>query len=107
MSFLAEYQAHTLERAKENIPPLPLNVEQVKAVIEGLLHPSNEEIETFKELLSHRVSPGVDEAAKVKAEFLDKIAKGTLACEASHPKRQFHSLAPCLEATTSSPSSKR
>lgn len=96
MSFLAEYQAHILERAKENIPPLPLNAEQVKAVIEGLLHPSNEEVETFKELLSHRVSPGVDEAAKVKAEFLDKIAKGTLACEAISPKEAISLLGTML-----------
>ncbi len=32
-------------------------------------------------MLSNRVSPGVDEAAKVKAEFLDSIAEGKVSVE--------------------------
>jgi aconitate hydratase 2/2-methylisocitrate dehydratase len=32
------------------------------------------------ELLTYRVPAGVDDAAKVKAEFLAKVAKGELAC---------------------------
>lgn len=85
MSFLATYRQEVATRALEHIPPLPLDATQVKAVIEGLLLPLHEDSETFKELLTHRVSPGVDEAAKLKAEFLDKIAQGTLTCECLTP----------------------
>lgn len=71
MNFFEDYKEQIEQRAKQNIPPLPLNKEQVKEVIELLK--KGEQVEYLTDLLSNRVSPGVDEAAKVKAEFLEEI----------------------------------
>lgn len=81
--FIEDYKQAKEKREQEGIPPLPLNADQVKSVIEILTSStSNKEEKLFvKELLIHRVSPGVDEGAKVKAEFLGKISKGELKCD--------------------------
>ncbi|CAM2788508.1 bifunctional aconitate hydratase 2/2-methylisocitrate dehydratase [Helicobacter burdigaliensis] len=71
MNFFEDYKEQIEQRAKQNIPPLPLNKEQVKEVIELLK--KGEQTDYLIDLLSNRVSPGVDEAAKVKAEFLEEI----------------------------------
>ena len=74
MSFFEEYAQQTKERAKQNIPPLPLTKEQVVEVIALLKKGAH--TEELIDLLSNRVSPGVDDAAKVKAEFLHSIVEG-------------------------------
>lgn len=84
MSFLSEYQRHVSERAKEGVPPLPLNAAQTQALIDELIADSHDSVELL-ELLTHRISPGVDEAAKIKATFLDKISKGELSCRYISP----------------------
>ncbi|MGL2829490.1 bifunctional aconitate hydratase 2/2-methylisocitrate dehydratase, partial [Helicobacter pylori] len=77
--FLEDYKKSVLERESENIPPLPLNAKQVEAVVEILMKdPTNAAF--AKELLIHRVSPGVDEGAKVKAEFLAQLSQKKLEC---------------------------
>ncbi|GHQ26580.1 aconitate hydratase B [Helicobacter pylori] len=77
--FLEDYKKSVLERESEGIPPLPLNAKQVEAVVEILTKdPTNAAF--AKELLIHRVSPGVDEGAKVKAEFLAKLSQKKLEC---------------------------
>ncbi len=77
--FLEDYKKSVLERESEGIPPLPLNAKQVEAVVEILMKdPTNAAF--AKELLIHRVSPGVDEGAKVKAEFLAKLSQKELEC---------------------------
>jgi len=73
---LEAYRAHAAERAALGIPPLPLSKEQTLALIELLRHPPHGEEDFLVELLTHRVPPGVDDAAKVKAEFLARVAKG-------------------------------
>lgn len=73
MSFFEKYQEQVKQRAKQNIPPLPLTQEQVSEVIDLLK--KGERVEELVELLSHRVAPGVDEAAKIKAEFLNEIVE--------------------------------
>ncbi|MDD6055027.1 MAG: bifunctional aconitate hydratase 2/2-methylisocitrate dehydratase [Helicobacteraceae bacterium] len=75
MSFFSEYQKLVDERAKLNVPPLPLSEAQTKEVVE-LLKKGDSKSSELVELLANRVSPGVDSAAKVKAEFLDSIIKG-------------------------------
>ena len=77
---LEQYQKHVEERAAEGLPPLPLDPEQTAALVECLKSDS-EHNDTYLELLTHRVPPGVDQAAYVKAGFLAAIAKG----EASSP----------------------
>lgn len=73
---IAEYRKHEEERAKMGIPPLPLSPEQTKAVCELLQSPPPGEGDFLLDLLSSRVSPGVDPAAQVKAEFLAAILEG-------------------------------
>ncbi|QKF64811.1 bifunctional aconitate hydratase 2/2-methylisocitrate dehydratase [Campylobacter corcagiensis] len=77
MSFLQNYDKHIKERAKLGVPPLPLNKDQT-AEICNLLKAGNENQNELIELLENRVSPGVDEAAKVKAEFLNEILNHSL-----------------------------
>jgi len=73
---LQAYRAHVAERAALGIPPLPLSAAQTEALIELLRNPPAGEESFLLELITHRVPPGVDDAAKVKAEFLARIAKG-------------------------------
>jgi len=77
---LEAYREHVAERAQQNIPPKPLNAEQVAGLIELLKAPPAGEEATLLDLISHRVPPGVDEAAYVKAGFLSAIAKGETSC---------------------------
>ncbi len=71
-----EYRQHVTERAAEGLPPLPLNAEQTSALVELLKQPPAGEGDFLLDLLTHRVPPGVDEAAYVKAAFLADIASG-------------------------------
>ena len=77
---LEDYRKHVAERAQQNIPPKPLNPEQVAGLIKLLKDPPAGEEEFLVELLAERVPPGVDEAAYVKAGFLSAIAKGEETC---------------------------
>jgi len=77
---LESYRAHVAERAALGIPPLPLTAQQTAQLIELLKNPPKGEEQALVELLTYRVPAGVDDAAKVKAEFLDNVAKGEQAC---------------------------
>ena len=77
---LIEYQKHVEERAQEGLPPLALDAEQVSALVELLKLPKLDNSEQCLELLIHRVPPGVDQAAYVKAGFLADVAKGEVKC---------------------------
>ena len=76
---LAEYRKHAAERAALGIPPLPLDAKQTAALIELIKSPPAGEEAFLLELLTNRVPPGVDDAAKVKASFLAAVAHGDLA----------------------------
>ena len=73
---LEAYREHVAERALQNIPPKPLSAAQVAGLIDLLKAPPTGEGQTLVELITHRVPPGVDEAAYVKAGFLSAIVKG-------------------------------
>ncbi len=73
---LEQYRKHVVERAAEGIVPKPLDAEQVAALVELIKQPPASEHEFILDLLANRVPAGVDEAAYVKAGFLDAIAKG-------------------------------
>ena len=77
---LKEYRKHTEERAKEDIPPLPLSVEQTKQLISLLKSPPAGEEEFLLLLFTQRVPAGVDDAAYVKAGFLSAICRGEDSC---------------------------
>ncbi|MBM3389767.1 MAG: bifunctional aconitate hydratase 2/2-methylisocitrate dehydratase [Betaproteobacteria bacterium] len=73
---LQAYRAHVAERAALGIPPLPLDAKQVAALLELIKNPPVGEEAFLMDLLTHRVPPGVDDAAKVKASFLAAVAHG-------------------------------
>ena len=73
---LEEYRKHLSERAAEGLPALALDAPQVTALIELIKSPPAGEEEYLLELLTHRVPPGVDDAAYVKAVFLAAVTKG-------------------------------
>ena len=73
---LQTYRDHVAERAALGIPPLPLSAQQTAEVIELLKNPPAGEEAFLLDLLTHRVPPGVDDAAKVKASFLAAVAHG-------------------------------
>ena len=77
---LENYRHHVAERAALNLPPLPLTAEQVAALVELLKNPPAGEEQALVELITHRVSPGVDPAAYVKAAFLADVAHGVAVC---------------------------
>jgi aconitate hydratase 2/2-methylisocitrate dehydratase len=73
---LQTYRQHAAERAAIGIPPLPLDAKQTAELIELLKNPPAGEENFLLDLLTHRVPPGVDDAAKVKASFLAAVAHG-------------------------------
>ncbi|CAA7621891.1 bifunctional aconitate hydratase 2 and 2-methylisocitrate dehydratase [Candidatus Terasakiella magnetica] len=77
---LEAYRQHVAERAALGIPPLPLSAQQTEALIGLLCNPPKGEEQVLVDLITYRVPAGVDDAAKVKAEFLDKVAKGSVSC---------------------------
>ena len=77
---LEAYRAHVAERAALGIPPLPLSKQQTTELVALLKNPPKGEEAALVELITYRVPAGVDDAAKVKAEFLAKVAKGEEAC---------------------------
>ena len=76
MSTIKSYRQHAAERAALGIPPLPLSADQTKAILDLLRAPPSGEAEFLVDLLVNRTPAGVDDAAKVKAEFLAKVAAG-------------------------------
>ncbi|HVL44266.1 MAG TPA: aconitate hydratase B, partial [Acidovorax sp.] len=75
---LKAYREHVAERAALGIPPLPLEAKQVAELIELIKTPPAGEEAFLLDLLTHRVPPGVDDAAKVKASFLAAVAHGDI-----------------------------
>ena len=72
MDFFTQYEKHVKEREALGVPPLPLNEEQTREVCELVKQGGDKRSELIN-LLANRVNPGVDDAAKVKAEFLNEI----------------------------------
>jgi len=78
------YLKHYKERKENNLPPLSLDAKQTKSVVDNLISASDDEF--FLDLLTHRIPPGVDEAAYVKAGFLTSVAKGDQFCQSISQK---------------------
>jgi len=91
--FLEEYDKIIEERASmaggSGIPPKPLDAAQTSQVIEELKEGPNERLQ---ELLIHRIPPGVDDAAYVKATWLSAIAIGKETCQSITPLRAIELL---------------
>ncbi|HEY5604354.1 MAG TPA: aconitate hydratase B, partial [Gammaproteobacteria bacterium] len=74
------YRKHVAGREAEGLPPLPLNEKQTAELVALLKNPPAGEEQFLLGLLTHRVPPGVDQAAYVKAGFLADVAKGKARC---------------------------
>ena len=75
---LKSYFEHEKQRREQKIPPLPLNPDQTTELCRVLENPPDGKADLLFQLLSQRVSPGVDPAAKIKAGWLAKVARGEL-----------------------------
>ncbi|NPA68823.1 MAG: bifunctional aconitate hydratase 2/2-methylisocitrate dehydratase [Chlorobi bacterium] len=73
---IEQYLKHEAERNAMGIPALPLNSEQTEDLCRLLENPPAGKEDFLMHLFTERISPGVDPAAKVKAEFLHEIIKG-------------------------------
>jgi aconitate hydratase 2/2-methylisocitrate dehydratase len=74
---LKAYREHAAERAALGIPPLPLSPADCRADRTDQ-EPAGRRRSFLLDLLTHRVPPGVDDAAKVKASFLAAVAHGDI-----------------------------
>ena len=81
MSLLADYRAHTEERAQLGVTPLALTAEQTAELVELLKASPIADAEYAMELFTQKVPAGVDDAAYVKAAFLNDIVQGNATCE--------------------------
>lgn len=76
--FMQDYYRKAKIREDLGVAPLPLNVPEVQELTALLQNPPAGAAEELLYLISQRVAPGVDPAAKVKAEFLQGIVQGKL-----------------------------
>ncbi len=82
MSLLANYRTHTEERAQLGVPPLALTADQVADLVELLKASPIVDVDYAMELFTQKVPAGVDDAAYVKAAFLNDIVQGDTSCDA-------------------------
>jgi len=80
------YLRHEAERRAMGIPPLPLNDHQTRELCELLITPPAGREELLLSLLLDRIPPGVDPAARAKAEFLAGILTGETASPLVAPR---------------------
>ena len=73
---LQAYREHIDERAKQGVPPKPLDAQQTAELVELIKNPPAGEENYLLELLTQHIPAGVDEAAYVKAGFLAAITRG-------------------------------
>ncbi len=86
MAFIEEYKAHVTARKTLGVPPLPLSAEQTAALVEMIKAGEGDMNENI-DLLTNRVSPGVDDAAYVKAAFLNDVAAQKVTVDAIAPEQ--------------------
>ena len=83
---LEAYKKIEKERAELGIPPEPLDAEQTADLIE-LIKENSDDGEFLLDLLINRVPAGVDDAAYVKAAFLNDIATKKITCDLIDPTK--------------------
>ena len=110
MAFTDEYKAHVAEREALGVPPLPLSAKQTAELIE-MIKAGEGDMAVNVDLLKNRVSPGVDDAAYVKAAFLNDVAQEKVSVAAIAPEAAVEMLGmmlggynvkPMIDALTSS-----
>ncbi len=91
MSFVKAYKQHIKERLELGVPPLPLNVEQTNSLV-NMIKKNEGDTESNLDLLTNRISPGVDDAAYVKAAFLNDIVQNNIQVTAISPQKAVQML---------------
>lgn len=81
MAFLEEYKAHTKERAALGVPPLALTAEQTAELVELLKASPIVEQDYAMDIFVNKIPAGVDDAAYVKAAFLNDVVQGNVSCD--------------------------
>ena len=81
MALIEAYKAHTQKRAELGVPPLALTADQVAQLVELLKASPVAEADYAMELFTQKVPAGVDDAAYVKAAFLNDIVQGNATCD--------------------------
>jgi aconitate hydratase 2/2-methylisocitrate dehydratase len=82
MSLIANYKAHTEERAALGVPPLALTADQTAELVELLKASPIVDKDYAMDMFENKVPAGVDDAAYVKAAFLNDIVQGNVSCDA-------------------------
>lgn len=75
--FFSSYEKHEQERNAQGIPALPLDSTQTEILCELLQNPTAGKEEFLLNLFKNRISPGVTDSARVKANFLHQLMKGS------------------------------
>ncbi len=70
---LKRFNSSIQQRSKLNIPPIALEIEDVKQLCNNLKDPKINNYKTLLHEFSNRIVPGVDETSKIKADFLYNI----------------------------------
>lgn len=91
MAFIDDYRAHVTEREALGVPPLPLSAEQTAALIE-MIKAGEGNTEENLNLLFTRVAPGVDDAAYVKAAFLNDVAQEKISVASIAPQKAIEAM---------------
>lgn len=73
MAFLEDYKAHTKEREALGVPPLALTAEQTAELVELLKASPIAEQDYAMDIFVNKIPAGVDDAAYVKAAFLNDV----------------------------------
>ena len=73
---LDSYHAQADERCRLGVVPRPLSENDVRELVLLLQNPEKGSEQELLDLLENRIPPGVDEAARVKADFLNSVAGG-------------------------------
>ena len=85
MELIESYKAHTKERDKLGVPPLALTAKQVAQLIELLKKSPLKEENYLMDLFVNKIPAGVDDAAYVKAAFLNDIIQNKTTCDCIDP----------------------
>jgi len=87
MAFLNDYKVHTEERAALGVPPLALTAEQTADLVELLKASPIAEQDYAMDIFENKIPAGVDDAAYVKAAFLNDVVQGNVSCDAIDAKK--------------------
>src|SRR5210317_1702599 len=93
---LDTYKTHTNDRIKEQLPPLPLNPQQTAELIEYIKDETHQNLDEALNLLLHKVPAGVDQAAYIKAGFLNDIANKKITSSVLTPEKAIQVLGTML-----------